>query len=190
MLAISDHDVFSDLSLALQSHPIGQHLHVIFILLILLITILFCHSLIRFCMLVLLTPLADKGRRSPADEEAAVYVNQDRLAEVLPDPLGTDSSEPTVPPPAYGLWRGSVVCSSFTSSKDRRGWYEKADIVFLDLARRPEHAAPHATPAAIPPSECSNPAATTASAFRRVPFSAAVIYLGQGERGAAHPDFA
>jgi hypothetical protein len=92
---------------------------VLLILIILFVTIFFCHSLIRLCMLVV------RGGRNQEDSE-----NRSRLPQMygpggyaIPrEPIrvvlardeeaaGIESEATKTNPPAYGLWRESVVCA-------------------------------------------------------------------------------
>jgi hypothetical protein len=110
-----------DLSIALTHSHLGQEVHVLFIMVILCTTIFFCHSLIRLCMLAL-RPETDLPRipdmagpegfkptrpirvHLAGDEEIAVGGEVADTAEEL------EKEKVQMPPPAYGLWRCSVVC--------------------------------------------------------------------------------
>jgi hypothetical protein len=113
----------SDLAIALTNRDIGQEIHILFIMVLLAITIFFCHSLIRLCMLILHPPREQVRPHIPdmtgpegfqpivpirvhlaRDEEGGDVVEQDveRELDLEKDPL------PPPPPPAYGLWRSSV----------------------------------------------------------------------------------
>ena len=111
----------TDLALAISNSGNGETFHAILIMLILIITIIFCHYLIRLCMLSVRSKrhnpsgeLVDQSRagavarpREPIrvilarDEELGLHegnvVEEDKEIAVPP------------PPPAYGLWRCSVV---------------------------------------------------------------------------------
>ncbi|KAH8723160.1 hypothetical protein GQ44DRAFT_621067 [Phaeosphaeriaceae sp. PMI808] len=111
------------LAIALTNHDIGQEIHILFIMILLTITIFFCHSLIRLCMLIL-NPRTEQARpfhpelmgtdgfqpivpirvHLARDEEAALE-NEVEGRSDSPDPE-KDIIPP--PPPAYGLWRSSV----------------------------------------------------------------------------------
>ncbi|KAF2458317.1 hypothetical protein BDY21DRAFT_284273, partial [Lineolata rhizophorae] len=108
---------------------LGQELHVLFILVILCTTIIFCHSLIRLCMLAIRpqSALADEENQQPRipsmtgpegfhpirpirvhlarDEEIANGEDDEGAARE-----GAETAEKGLmaPPPAYGLWRSSV----------------------------------------------------------------------------------
>ncbi len=118
------------LSLALSSRrPPGQEFHVIFILIILLITILFCHSLVRLCMIVLLTTPPARPKRNHLGVAARHSSGMDLRVIDLErgQPVATHGQGVNVdaemvdamplepPPPAYGLWRGSIVRSRNSS---------------------------------------------------------------------------
>jgi hypothetical protein len=93
-----------------------------FIMMLLAITIFFCHSLIRLCMLILNPPRTHSRPRAPDMTSAdgfqpivpiRVHLARDEEAaaesEVEPQrdhDLEKDLIPP--PPPAYGLWRSSV----------------------------------------------------------------------------------
>ncbi|KAI9882829.1 MAG: Cation-independent mannose-6-phosphate receptor CI-MPR [Watsoniomyces obsoletus] len=113
------------LSLALSTtknrRPTGQEIHVVFILIILVITIMFCHSLVRLCMIVLLTtPPARKPKRNHLGTAAArqssgrdlhdidLERNQEGVGMTTQNvDVDVDSVHLEAPPPAYGLWRAN-----------------------------------------------------------------------------------
>lgn len=111
-----------DLALAISKSVQGQTFHVVFIVFILVLTMIFCHFLIRLSMLSL--RLRIRGHRqirqppTMADEEA--YAQPETPIPVIlarDEELGrndTGSEDEVIrpiqqPPPAYGLWRSSVV---------------------------------------------------------------------------------
>ncbi|KAF3002394.1 hypothetical protein E8E13_002292 [Curvularia kusanoi] len=112
------------LAIALTNKDIGQEIHILFILLLLSITIFFCHSLIRLCMLILNPPPAPAPSLPVPNLTAQegfqpVVPIHVRLArdEALDDETrgendmeGRDPEKEVLPPPppAYGLWRSSV----------------------------------------------------------------------------------
>lgn len=108
------------LSIALTRPRTGQEIHVLFILIILSTTILFCHSLVRLCMLSLNPKRVSEIPRIPdmagpdgfqPDRPIRVHLARDEeLAEEV-DPVHVLDPEKEIlkaPPPAYGLWRSSV----------------------------------------------------------------------------------
>jgi hypothetical protein len=113
----------TDLAIALSNRDLGQEIHILFIMVLLTVTIFFCHSLIRLCMLILNPPREDSRPRVPnmtgpdgfqpivpirvhlaRDEESGLDAERDveRDIDLEKEPL------PPPPPPAYGLWRSSV----------------------------------------------------------------------------------
>ncbi|KAL8637423.1 MAG: hypothetical protein Q9228_005300 [Teloschistes exilis] len=111
-----------DLGLAISGSESGQTFHVAFIVFILLVTMVFCHFLIRLCMLSVRSgqPHRIRSTRRPAnglEEEFAqpetpipVILARDEEMGLYDD--ASDDEVPKViqhPPPAYGLWRSSVV---------------------------------------------------------------------------------
>lgn len=111
-----------DLAIALTNKDIGQEIHILFILLLLSITIFFCHALIRLCMLILNPPREDDAaHRSVPNLTAAegfqpvvpipVRLARDEALDSDDEEVGPRDPEKEVlppPPPAYGLWRSSV----------------------------------------------------------------------------------
>ena len=116
-----------DLALAISESLRGASFHGIFIFFILILTILFCHYLIRLCMLAFeprirvprkcQSPLRaddDVGFAQPRqpipvvmarDEELGLHDHSRSFDREEGD--GIDNALPA-PPPAYGLWRNSV----------------------------------------------------------------------------------
>jgi len=99
------------LALALSNHNESQEFHVLLILIILITTIFFCHSLIRLCMLVLHPP-ADDTQELPSMIGPGGYANPVAPIRVAltrdEEAAGIESEATKLPPPAYGLWRESV----------------------------------------------------------------------------------
>ncbi|KAJ4375571.1 hypothetical protein N0V86_007104 [Didymella sp. IMI 355093] len=109
------------LGIALTNKDIGQEIHILFILILLSITIFFCHSLIRLCMLMLNPPREVQRQAVPnltASEGfqpiVPIPVRLARDDEIDSDDNdmedGDDPEKEKLPPPppAYGLWRSSV----------------------------------------------------------------------------------
>lgn len=114
-----------DLALAVSSSVTSQTFHVVMIVFILALTMIFCHFLIRLCMMSFRLHL--RGRRqiervpSVADEEdyaqpeipIPVILARDEELGLHNTSSDNDSVRPVQhPPPAYGLWRSSVVSTS------------------------------------------------------------------------------
>lgn len=100
---------------------------VLLILIILFTTIFFCHGLIRLCMLIV-RPRNDESSSDPMRargglmHHAAVvgpggYAIPRRPIRVVlardEEAAGLESEATKTNPPAYGLWRESVVCCGF-----------------------------------------------------------------------------
>lgn len=118
------------LAIALVRKNLGREIHIVFIMIILVTTMFFCHSLIRLCMLALHPPPDDAPRipsmTSPEgfqpirpirvhlarDEElgSVDHDSEDERRDEREDEAAEAEKEKKVvlPPPAYGLWRSSV----------------------------------------------------------------------------------
>jgi len=108
---------------ALTIHDLGQPFHILFILVVLISLIFFVHSLIRLCILAIRGQHRSRRRRNiipsvagPAgftpDVPIRVHLASDEEI-ASQDEDGAISEEKLeslkAPPPAYGLWRCSVV---------------------------------------------------------------------------------
>lgn len=106
----------------------NQEFRILLILVILVTSIFFCHSLIRLCLLIL-NPLSeiDVERQLPT-AGAGGYANPETPIRVTlardEEAAGIESEATKLPPPAYGLWRESVVCSAV------RKLYQKSCLFF------------------------------------------------------------
>jgi len=93
---------------------------VLLILIILFVTIFFCHGLIRLCMLVV-----KNSRNGGVDDDSRAArvpqmfgpggyaIPRQPIRVVLArdeEAAGIESETTKINPPAYGLWRESVVC--------------------------------------------------------------------------------
>ncbi|KAF2853589.1 hypothetical protein T440DRAFT_552805 [Plenodomus tracheiphilus IPT5] len=113
------------LAIALTNRNLGQEIHILFIMILLAITIFFCHSLIRLCMLILNPPGDANHPNIPSMTgpdgfkpiiPIRVHLARDEESGITDEPLDSDTEihdDPekdtiTPPPPAYGLWRSSV----------------------------------------------------------------------------------
>ncbi|KAL2071233.1 hypothetical protein VTL71DRAFT_12468 [Oculimacula yallundae] len=104
------------LAMALSNRNESQEFHVLLILIILLTTIFFCHSLIRLCMMIIKPPLDIEpdleSQRVPAMVGPGGYANPAAPIHVTlardEEAAGIESEATKLPPPAYGLWRESV----------------------------------------------------------------------------------
>jgi hypothetical protein len=105
-----------DLALVLSNREESQEFHVLLILIILLTTIFFCHSLISLCMVAIRTPDVEERPRMSLIGPGG-YANPPRPIPVAlardEEAAGIESEVTKFPPPAYGLWRESVVCINY-----------------------------------------------------------------------------
>ncbi|KAF1832582.1 hypothetical protein BDW02DRAFT_420201 [Decorospora gaudefroyi] len=109
------------LAIALTNRSLGQEIHILFIMVLLTITIFFCHSLIRLCMLML-NPAREETRQPIPTIMGSdgfqpivpirVHLARDDEAhvgeETIISEMDPEKDIPPPPPPAYGLWRSSV----------------------------------------------------------------------------------
>lgn len=114
----------TDLSLAISNTVSHQAFHVMMILLLITFTILFCHSIIRLSMAMLRRARDEESgvgiRGRTASEEYAQPEQPIRVVLARDEEIGISGTSnslgategPTLPPPAYGLWRCSVVSST------------------------------------------------------------------------------
>jgi hypothetical protein len=103
------------LALALSNRNETEEFHILLILIILVTTIFFCHALIRLCMMIITPPNDDSPRRIlPSMIGPGGYANPVVPIRVAlardEEAAGIESEATKMPPPAYGLWRESVVC--------------------------------------------------------------------------------
>ncbi|KAH9880752.1 hypothetical protein IAQ61_001046 [Plenodomus lingam] len=112
------------LAIALTNRNLGQEVHILFIMVLLAITIFFCHSLIRLCMLILNPPREEDRPHIPSMNgpdgfkpivPIRVHLARDEESAIADSSLDSQTEIPDVekdiippPPPAYGLWRSSV----------------------------------------------------------------------------------
>ena len=101
------------LALALSNKNERQEFHILLILVILITTIFFCHSLIRLCMM-LIHPPEDQIPAMPVMVDGYASPNLPIRVALARDEEAIGIEATKYPPPAYGLWRESVVCSSFS----------------------------------------------------------------------------
>lgn len=93
------------------------------IIIILVTTIFFCHSIISLCLLVIrpsedvrprLSMIGPGGFANPPYPIPIAMVRDEEAA-------GIESEVTKYPPPAYGLWRESVVCSIASTRREKSG---------------------------------------------------------------------
>jgi hypothetical protein len=107
----------TDLALSVTKNINNSEFTILLILIILFVTIFFCHGLIRLCMLIV-RPKSDEDEnraRLPEMFGPGGYAVPRRPIRVLlardEEAAGLESETTKLQPPAYGLWRESVVCS-------------------------------------------------------------------------------
>ncbi|KAI9771170.1 MAG: hypothetical protein M1840_002521 [Geoglossum simile] len=100
------------LGLALSGRKLGQEFHIIFILIILVLTIYFCHSLIRLCMIAMRIGTGQCASRIRSPMGPAHIANPREPIRVVlahdEEATGLESEATLIPPPAYGNWRYTV----------------------------------------------------------------------------------
>jgi hypothetical protein len=112
------------LALALSNRNESQEFHVLLILIILVTTIFFCHALIRLCMMIIHPPSDDdmENQTLPSMIGPGGYANPVVPIRVAlardEEAAGIESEATKLPPPAYGLWRESVVCKHLSHILD------------------------------------------------------------------------
>lgn len=133
---------------------------------LLTITIFFCHSLIRLCMLILNPPPAQNRPHIPdmtgpegfqpirpirvrlaRDEEAGNDMERDVERDI---DLDKDDLPPPPPPPAYGLWRSSVRVDPNLLHWQRVQDQENRNSIFSSVPNSRASSAIAAQPAAEP----------------------------------------
>ena len=113
------------LALAMSNTVSGQEFHIVLILFLLVFTVIFCHSVIRLCMLFLKSKgqrHRERVRRRLATEAFAQPEQPIHVVLAMDEEMGREGHEDDEdkelppPPPAYGLWRGSVVSTTCLST--------------------------------------------------------------------------
>lgn len=112
-----------DLALSITKNINSSEFTVLLILIILFVTIFFCHGLIRLCMLIVRAGRGGGGEDEDAARVAAMpqmfgpggyAIPRQPIRVVLArdeEAAGIESEATKANPPAYGLWRESVVSS-------------------------------------------------------------------------------
>ena len=110
-----------DIALAISNPAIGESFHAVLIVLILLVTIVFCHYLVRFCMIAyrlkrhntsgVLIHRRSRGVIARPREPIRVILARDEELGLHENNIVEEDKDIAVPPPppAYGQWRCSVV---------------------------------------------------------------------------------
>ncbi|EAU38618.1 conserved hypothetical protein [Aspergillus terreus NIH2624] len=102
-----------DLAFAISGSPLEEELHILLIFMILILSIVWCHSLIRFSLAVLRGPATNRipsraGPNGYAQPERPIPVTFIADEEMMTGGNGEVREKVTAPPPAYGLWRSTV----------------------------------------------------------------------------------
>lgn len=104
-----------DLALSLSNIINGLNVHIFMIVVGLVLVMAFAHSTVRLCMYILRPPQYEMSRtasNATVAPQAPIPVvlrrDEEEFSEEETDGVSKDSVLP-VPPPAYGLWRGSTV---------------------------------------------------------------------------------
>lgn len=105
-----------DLALALTDRNLPQQFHALMVMIILGTTIFFCYSLVCLTILIIHPPAddaLDQERLASTVRGPGGYANPPRPIRVAlvrdEEAAGIESEVTKLPPPAYGLWRESVV---------------------------------------------------------------------------------
>ncbi|KAK3682915.1 hypothetical protein B0T22DRAFT_297104 [Podospora appendiculata] len=132
------------LALSITKNINSSEFTVLIILIILFVTIFFCHALIRLCMLVL------KGGRGQADVDRSQLpqmfgpggyaIPRQPIRVVMArdeEAAGIESETTKINPPAYGLWRESVRVDP-----NRIYWERNQDAAHADTTREEDEISP------------------------------------------------
>lgn len=102
----------ADLGLSLTKNISSSELTILLILIILFVAVFFCHNIVRLCMLL---AKARKRGQAPFPEmigPGGYAIPREPIPVVLArdeEAAGIESEATKVAPPAYGVWRESVV---------------------------------------------------------------------------------
>jgi hypothetical protein len=114
-----DADWCADLALSLTKNVSSNEFTILMIIIILFVTVFFCHSVIRLCMLVVKSrkreQAAARGQIPEMIGTGGYAIPREPIPVVLArdeEAAGIESEATKTGPPAYGVWRESVVGSS------------------------------------------------------------------------------
>lgn len=99
----------------MSPRDMGEEFRVLLIMIMLVSALIFCHALIRIVIMLLRPPKQrDLELQLPQMVNAGGYANPETPIRVAlardEEAVGIHSEATKRPPPAYGLWRESVVC--------------------------------------------------------------------------------
>ena len=106
-----------DIAFTASHAHLGRELNILLIFMLLILAIVFCHSFVRFVLAIARGPIVINRNRIPSQLGPGGYAEPDRpIPVVLPadeesmaECEGNTREKVAPPPPAYGLWRSSVV---------------------------------------------------------------------------------
>jgi hypothetical protein len=106
----------ADLTLSLTKNINSHEFTIVLILIILAVTIFFCHSIIRLCMMVVKARkrerMVQQGQLPEMVGPGGYAIPREPIPVVLArdeEAAGIESEATKTGPPAYGVWRESVV---------------------------------------------------------------------------------
>lgn len=109
-----------DLALAASNVINGPQVHIFMIVIGLILVMAFAHATVRLCMYILRPPQYPISRTTSnatvaPDEPIPVILRRDEedISDEETDSVPKDAVLP-MPPPAYGLWRGSTVSTTIS----------------------------------------------------------------------------
>lgn len=111
-------DDVTDLALTISRTTTAGEFQVVSILLILVVTIYFCHSLIRLCMLAFKSPSRSNSRPLAHLVRYDGHARPEQRRRLFTENMetggysscrGDEEKDLERPPPVYGIWRNSVV---------------------------------------------------------------------------------
>lgn len=106
----------SDLALSVSNQISMGEFTIVLILIVILATLFFCYGLIKLCMLVVRRDRAREQRTADSLEGHGYAIPSEPIPVTLArdeEAAGLESETSKMTPPAYGIWRESVVSSSY-----------------------------------------------------------------------------
>lgn len=130
----------ADLALAVSKTTMERELRILLIFMIMMLAVVFCHFFIRFCITIFQGPKFVSSRnRVPSKVGPAGYAQPESPIpvivtgdeEILVGGNGAIREKPVAPPPAYGLWRSSVVSTELL--------WSSYCFIYIFLRTMPKH---------------------------------------------------
>ena len=108
---------FLDIAFSASHAQLGRELRILLIFMLLILAIVFCHAFVRFALAIARGPIVIDRNRIPSQIGPGGYAEPNQpipvaLAadeEAMAEGDGNIREKVPAPPPAYGLWRSSVV---------------------------------------------------------------------------------